>query len=45
MMMLAERVRAAIAERPVTFEGRDISVTMSFGAAWRGTGDLATWTR
>ncbi len=39
MMMLAERVRAAIAERPVTFEGRDIAVTMSFGAALARDGD------
>ncbi len=39
MMMLAERIRASIAEAPVTFEGHAIKITVSFGAAIARTGD------
>ncbi|MEW6257926.1 MAG: sensor domain-containing diguanylate cyclase [Pseudomonadota bacterium] len=39
MMMLAERVRTSIAARPVQFDGHDIAVTMSFGAALARDGD------
>ncbi|MEP9375740.1 sensor domain-containing diguanylate cyclase [Aquabacter sp. CN5-332] len=39
MMALAERIRASISDTTVEFEGREIGVTVSFGAARANAGD------